>query len=93
MNAAIENFRCDGDYLNEESFLSITPRSMTLLLKPEVPTLWRILKSVSRINQQEKRNKDSKKVYAFIQLENRVHAFRITEHTVGCLSARSFEKL
>jgi hypothetical protein len=34
MNAVVEKLRCDGEDLNEETFLSITPRSMILLLKP-----------------------------------------------------------
>ena len=73
MNAAVEKLRCDGDDLSEETFLSITPQSMALLLKPEVPTLWRVLKSASRTNQQEKRNKeDSKKVWTPTQTENRI---------------------
>lgn len=58
MDTAVERLRCDGDDLNEDTFLSLTPRSMKSLLKPEVPTLWRILKSASRTGQQEKRNKD-----------------------------------
>lgn len=59
MDAAVEKLRCDGDDLAEETFLSITPDSMALLLKPEVPTLWRILRSTSRTNQQKKRNKET----------------------------------
>ena len=58
MDATVGNLRCDGDDLSEETFLSITPNSMVSLLKPDVPTLWRILKSASRTGQQKKRNKE-----------------------------------
>lgn len=68
MDTAVEELRCDGDSLTEETLLSITPCSMTSLLKPAVPTLWRVLKSASRTSQQEKRNKeDSDKVCAPFQ--------------------------
>jgi len=93
MNAVVEKLRCDGEDLSEETFLSITPRSVTLLLKPEVPTLWRILKSASRTSQQEKRKKEElKKVYAFIRSENRTLITYMTERVICRLSARFFEK-
>jgi hypothetical protein len=63
MNVVVEKLRCNAEMLSEETFLPITPQSMTSLLKPEVPTLWRMLKSASRSGKQEKRNKgDPKKV-------------------------------
>lgn len=93
MNVVVEKFRWDREDLSEGTFLSITPRSMTLLLKPEVPTLRRILKSASRTGQQEKRKKgDSKKVYAFIQSENRTLITYMKERVVRRPSARFFEK-
>lgn len=39
MNVVVEKLRCDAEMLSEETFLPITPQSMTSLLKPEVPTL------------------------------------------------------
>ena len=35
----VEKLHCDGEDLSEKTFLSITPWSITLLLKLEVPTL------------------------------------------------------
>ena len=67
MDTAVERLRCDRDDFAEDTFLSITPASMKSMLKPEVPTLWRVLKSASRTSQQEKRNKDgSEKVRALV---------------------------
>lgn len=45
MDTAVERLRCDRDDIKEETFLSITPRSMTSLLKPEVPTLWKVFRT------------------------------------------------
>jgi hypothetical protein len=94
MNAAVEKLCCDGDDLTKETFLSITPQSMTLLLKPAVPTLWRVLKSASRTSQQEKQNKeDSKKVQAIHQNgESCMLTLHMTEHVICCLSARFFKE-
>ena len=71
MDTMVGNLCCDRDDLSEETFLSITPNSMVSLLKPDVLTLWRILKSASRTSQQKKQNKEgSEKVWVLNQADN-----------------------